>query len=160
MSGLRDRWNTRSPAERRALAAIGFASAAALIAAFVWLPLERSRSRSAAEVPALQASVARMQAQAEEVRRLRSSPARAAGDAPALASLAASPESAKLLSGATVQAPDERHVVVAGNDLAFGALLEWVAAAQASHGVRVESARIEALPAPGRVRAELRLAKP
>ena len=32
--------------------------------------------------------------------------------------------------------------------------------AQAAHGLRVESARIDALPAPGRVRAELTLARP
>jgi type II secretory pathway component PulM len=38
-------------------------------------------------------------------------------------------------------------------------LLDWLATAQAAHGLRVESARIEALPTPGRVRAELTLAR-
>jgi type II secretory pathway component PulM len=55
--------------------------------------------------------------------------------------------------------PDDKHVRLAGDDIAFGALLDWLATAQAAHGLRVESARIEALPTAGRVRAQLTLAR-
>ena len=54
---------------------------------------------------------------------------------------------------------DKKTVSVRGDDVAFGSLIEWLAAVQASQGLRVDSARIEALPAPGRVRAELRLSR-
>jgi len=54
---------------------------------------------------------------------------------------------------------DPKTVQVAASDVAFGALLEWLAGLQATQGLRVESARIEALPIAGRVRAELRLTR-
>jgi len=50
-------------------------------------------------------------------------------------------------------------VRLSGEDIAFGSLLDWVATAQAAHGLRVESAKIESLALPGRVRAELTLAR-
>ena len=44
-------------------------------------------------------------------------------------------------------------------EIAFGALLEFLRNAQLTHGMRVESARLEAMPAPGRVRADLLLSR-
>jgi len=49
---------------------------------------------------------------------------------------------------------------VQATDVAFGALLEWLAAVQASQALRVREARLEALPAAGRVRGELKLTRP
>jgi len=43
--------------------------------------------------------------------------------------------------------------------VSFSSVMEWIRNAQASHGMRVESARLQALPAPGRVRAEIVLAR-
>ena len=54
---------------------------------------------------------------------------------------------------------DARRVRVTGADVSFAALLEWLRNAQATHGMRVESARVDALPAAGRVRAELLLSR-
>ena len=62
-------------------------------------------------------------------------------------------------AGAQFSVLDDRRVRVTGADVSFAALLEWLRNAQATHGVRVESARLEALPASGRVRAELLLAR-
>lgn len=123
----------------------------ALVAAFVWLPLERARARNAAQLPALHASIALLERQAEEAKRLRSMPAIAQTAAPAT--------NAPTLPGAQVNTLDARTLALAGADVSFGALLEWIAAMQGAQGWRVESARIEALPAPGRVRAELRLSR-
>jgi len=53
---------------------------------------------------------------------------------------------------------DERRVRLTGADVAFGTLLEWLGNARATHGMRVEAARLEAI-SPGRVRAELTLAR-
>jgi type II secretory pathway component PulM len=63
------------------------------------------------------------------------------------------------LAGAQLSMADEKHVRLRGDDVAFTALLEWLGAAQSTNGLRVESARIEALASPGRVRADLTLAR-
>ena len=54
---------------------------------------------------------------------------------------------------------DEARVRLRADDVAFTALLDWLTTAQAAHGLRVQSARIEALPAAGRVRADLTLTR-
>ena len=151
-------WTERSPHERLVLGAIAGALAAVLVVTLVWLPLERTRARLARELPALRASIATLQDQADEVRRLRAMPAVAQGAAAPLASLAAV-GSAKL-SGAQVAVVNPREVRIAGSDVGFASLLEWLQGAQASHGLQVESARIEALPTAGRVRADIVLARP
>ena len=76
-----------------------------------------------------------------------------------LAPLIAANAWARELPGVQLSVPDEKRVRLVGENIAFAALLDWLATAQAAHGLRVESARIEALPAPGRVRAELTLAR-
>jgi type II secretory pathway component PulM len=58
-----------------------------------------------------------------------------------------------------VTVPDERHVKLTGDDIPFTALLDWLNTARAAHGLRVEAARIEARPEPGRVRASLTLVR-
>ncbi|MGZ5099973.1 MAG: type II secretion system protein GspM, partial [Usitatibacter sp.] len=149
-------WSQRSQRERRAIAIGAALVALALFVAFVVLPIERSRERLAQELPRLRASIASLQRDAEEVKRLRALPAASSGASSPLASLATN---AGGLPGASINVIDDKRVRVTGNDVAFGALLEWLGNAQATHGVRVESARLEALPSPGRVRAELVLAR-
>ena len=149
-------WTGRSPRERRFLTLGAFAVGAVLVVALVWLPLERARTRLAADLPRLRAEVAALQRDAEEVKRLRALPASNPASASPLASLATNGGG---LAGAQLTVLDERRVRLAGPDVSFAGLLEWLRNAQATHGVRVESARLEALPAPGRVRAELVLAR-
>ena len=157
MKALRDAWERRSERERRVLAALAGLVGAALVLALAWLPLERARGRLAAELPALRASVASLEEQAGVVRRLRAMPARNGGAAVApLGAISGTPTS---LSGAQVTALDDRRVRVSGADVGFGALVEWLVAVQGSHGLRVESARLDALPTAGRVRAELVLSR-
>ena len=150
-------WMDRGPAERVLLTAIATIAVLALIVAFIWLPLERSRARLARELPQLRASAATLERQAAEAKRLRSMPAIATRASDPLTSLVAG---ASTLPGAQVSVLDGKTIAVTGADIAFGPLLEWIATVQASQGLRVQSARIEALPAAGRVRAELRLARP
>ena len=66
---------------------------------------------------------------------------------------------ARQLPGVQVTVPDDRHVKITGDDIAFTALLDWLATAQAAHGRRVESARIDARPEAGRVKAALSLVR-
>lgn len=149
-------WSSRPERERRMLAAGAALAGCAIFIAFVLLPVERSRERLAQELPRLRASITGLQRDADEVKRLRALPAAASGAYSPLASLASN---AGGLPGARINVIDDRRVRVAGNDVAFGALLEWLGNARATHGMRVESARLEALPSPGRVRAELVLAR-
>ena len=122
--------------------------------------LERQRARLSAELPKLRASIAGLERDAAEVKRLRQLPdtagARRGSVANSLATLATNGGG---LAGAQISILDDKRVKVAGSDLAFGALLEWLRNAQSTHAMRVESARIEALPVAGRVRAELLLSR-
>lgn len=144
--------------DRRTLIIGGTLAAVLLLVALVWLPLERARTRMAAEIPQLAASLAAMERQAGEVARVRSMPAlanattAAAGDLPGAIG--------RSLPAAQVTMVDAKRIRVAAADVAYGTLLETIAASQSSLGLRVDTARIEALPAAGRVRAELVLSRP
>lgn len=155
MKALASAWGARSPGERRVLGVVGFIVIAALIAAFVWLPLERTRARLGAELPRLRASVTSLEQQAETVRRLKTMPPRTVAATP-ISALSGSPAN---LPGAQVTTLDERRIRLTAPDVGFSALLDWLTSVQASHGLRVESARLDALPVNGRVRAELVLSR-
>ncbi len=153
-------WRARSERERTILGWAGAGVAFLLVVAFAWLPLERERTRIAAALPALRASVATMRAEAAEVKSLREMPARGAGTAAPVATLVASGALAQGLPGARFTALDARRIRVAADDASWTRLVEWIAAAGPAHGLSVEEATVEALPAAGRVRADLVLAAP
>jgi type II secretory pathway component PulM len=148
-------WSARSSRERRVLRAIAVL-VAGLLALLVWMDSERARARLNAELPRLRASIAALERDASEVQRLRALPVAAAGAQSPLATLATNGGG---LPGAQISILDERRVKVTGGDVGFGLLLEWLRNAQATHGMRVESARLDALPTTGRVRAELLLTR-
>lgn len=154
MSALATWWGSRTARERGVLRAGAIALVLAL-AAVAWIEAERSRTRLAAELPRLRASISALERDAAEVDRLRTLPAAQPGAASPLAALATNGGG---LPGAQVAVLDDRRVQVTGADVAFGRLLEWLRNAQATHGMRVESARLDAI-APGRVRAELLLTR-
>jgi type II secretory pathway component PulM len=139
--------------------AIGAGAAALLLfIAFAWLPLERARARLEREVPELRATVAALDRDAAEVGRLRSMPPVAKDAGAPLAALASG--SIPVPPGTRLTLVDPGHVRLAGEDASFGALLEWLSATAPAQGLHVEAARIEALAAPGRVRADLTLSRP
>ncbi len=154
-------WTSRSPRDRAILAALAAVVAAGLVLAFAWLPLERGRDRLAAALPDLRASVAEMRAQAGQVQALRAAPVRAqAAGGATLSTLVSSGELARDLAGARLAMADARRVRLTADDASWTRLAEWIARAQAAHGLVVEEATVEALPAAGRVRASLVLAAP
>lgn len=159
MRTLVEAWRARPERERSLLGAGALVIGVMLYVGLVWVPLERFRTRLAADLPALRASIVSLERDAAEVKRLRSTPSSIPQHRLPLASLMAANAWAKDLPGVQVTIPDNAHVKLAGADMSFTALLDWIATAQAAHGLRVESARIEALAAPGRVRAELTLAR-
>jgi len=158
VKNLAHAWHQRTASERRTLTIVGAVAAIVLLIAFVWLPLERTRARLAAELPQLRASIAALERDAGEVKRLRAMPATsaAANRSSPLASLATNGGG---VAGAQITVLDERRARLAGDDVSFAAVLEWIRNAQATHGMRVESAKVQGLPAAGRVRAEIVLAR-
>lgn len=144
-------WRNRPSHERRVLAVGAGVVAALLFVGLVWLPVARTHARLEQELPALRASLETLSRQAQEVQRLRAVPAAQASGAAA--------GSLPTLAGAQVSIPAPGRVRLAAGDVAFSALLDWLAAAEAAQGLHVERAHIEALPTAGRVRAELTLAR-
>ncbi len=155
MSALSNAWDQRSSRERAVLGWIVAIAVIALLVAFVWLPLERQRARLVEEMPRLRDSVAALEREADNVRKLKAMPVRA-GTATPVAALAGAPPT---LAGAQVAPLDDRRIRVTGADVGFAALIDWIGSVQASHGLRVDSARLEALPTAGRVRVELVMAR-
>ncbi|HEX6632488.1 MAG TPA: type II secretion system protein GspM [Usitatibacter sp.] len=149
-------WEQRAPGERRVLAIGAAAAALLLFIAFAWLPLERTRARLEQEVPRLRANVAALERDAAEAKRLRAMPPVATQ---ALAPLAGLASTAPLPSGTHLTVVDPRHVRLAADDAAFNALVEWLYGTAPAQGLHVESARVEALPVAGRVRADITLAR-
>ena len=143
----------RTEREMRVMVALAAIVALLLLFALAWLPLERARMRLEAALPALRASLETMRSQAGEAKRLRAMPPAANQQAP-VSTLASTPP-----TGAHVAVLDSKRVRITATDAAFTTLLEWLTAAQASHGLHVESARIEALSSPGRVKADILLSR-
>lgn len=160
MNALRARWDHLSRGQRLLVAIVAGAIAIAVMLV-AWVESERTRARLDAELPRLRASIAALEHDAAEVKRLRALPVApaAAQRQSAGAQLATLATNSGGLQGAQISVLDERRVKVSGGDIAFGSLLEWLQNAQVTHGMRVESARLEALPAAGRVRAELLLTR-
>lgn len=153
-------WTERSPRERAVLGWAAAIVAVLLVFSLAWLPAQRSRERLGADLPALRASVAEMRAQLEEVKTLRAMPPRAAGPATPLAALVSSGALVQGLPGAKATALDAKRARVAVDDASWTRLVEWISATGATHGLAVEEATVDALPAAGRVRASLVLAAP
>ena len=159
MKTVAEAWRARPERERSFLAAGALVAGVMLYVALVWLPLERMRGRLEADLPALRASIAALERDAAEVKRLRATPSSIPQNRMPLASLMGANAWARQLPGVQVTVPDDRHVKITGDDIAFTALLDWLATAQAAHGLRVESARIDARPEAGRVKAALSLVR-
>ena len=156
---LADLWYARPERERSALTAGLVVVAIMLVVALVWLPLERTRTRLNSELPQLRASVEQLQMDGAEAKRLKAMAPTIPANPMPLASLLRSNAWARELPGLQLSVPDEKHVKLIAIDVSFTALLDWLVTVQAAHGLRVESARIDALPAQGHVRAELVLAR-
>jgi general secretion pathway protein M len=150
-----DLWHSRSERERRVIMGLGAVLVLLLIFAFAWLPLQRTRTRLELALPQLRASIEQLKRDADEVKRLKAITPTVTGNPTPLVTLATQ----NALTGAQVSVPDDKHVHVVANDVGFTRLLDWLVSVQSTHALRVESARIEALPLAGRVRADLTLTR-
>ncbi len=145
------RWSILSRRQRSVIIAGTGILIVALLFAYVWLPLQHSRSDNAARLPELRAALAEMQRQAEELQRIRSVP-------PAAASLR--PLDAQALRGAftgsqvVVTALDRQRFRLAVADTGYAAWIDELNRLQAQSAARVEEATLSGLPQPGRIKVE------
>lgn len=145
-------WRTRVPRERFVLAGGSALLVLALGFAYAWLPMQRDVVQLRQALPQLRVQARQLQQDAQEVARLKAQPAvtREAG------SLALAVEQRALATGLrerieSITPQDAGHVRVLLPQVAFDAWIAWLGELQTSHGVRVDSARIDATDDSGMV---------
>ena len=157
-AALRRAWESRAPHERMVIAV---AAAVLGVASYVLVvhSAERGRRQLSASVDTLRTQAAILDQQAAEHARLRATPAPAVSPTDLRALVQARVDAAGLSHALTrLDAPDADHVRVTLGAVSFAHWLDWIAALQ-SQNVRLESARVEALSAPGMVSATATLTR-
>lgn len=151
-------WHARTPRERLVLVAAALLILVLAIL-YAWLPLQRDVAQLRQALPQLRAQAGQLRLQVQEVARLKALPAanREAGD------LAAAVEQRALALGlrGQIESITPQHaggIRVVLPQVSFDAWIDWVGDLQAHHGVRVESAQIEASDVAGAVRIDAVLA--
>lgn len=152
-------WRTRAPRERLVLAGGSALLALALGVAYGWLPMQREVAQLRMALPQLRDQARQLQQDAQEVGRLKTQPAvmRETDN------LALTIEQRAIASGLreriesiTPQGVGQVRVVMPR--VAFDDWIGWLAELQTSHGVRVESARIDATDDAGMISVDALLA--
>lgn len=138
-------WRTRAPRERLILAGGSALLGLALLYAYVWLPMQRDVAQLRQALPSLREQARQVQQDAEEVGRLKKQPALSQ----AKDNLALAVEQRAQASGLrerfdsiTPQGAGKVRVVLP--QVRFDDWIGLLGELQASHGVRVESTRIQA----------------
>ncbi|MDQ1315384.1 MAG: ral secretion pathway protein [Pseudomonadota bacterium] len=151
-------WSARAPRERLVLGGGSVLLVLALGFAYGWLPMQREVSQLRQTLPQLREQARQLQQDAQEVGRLKAQPAavREAG------SLVLAVEQGAVASGlreriASITPQGVGQVRVVLPRVGFDEWLGWLGELQTRHGVRVESARIEAAGDPGWVSVDVLL---
>jgi len=152
-------WRARVPRERLVIAGGSALLALSLGVAYGWLPMQRDVAQLRLALPQLRVQARLLQQDAQEVGRLKALP----GVIQEKGSLALAVEQRAIASGMrerieSITPQDIGHVRVVLPRVAFDDWIGWLGELQTSHGVRVESARVEATDAAGMVRVEAVLA--
>jgi general secretion pathway protein M len=146
------RWSILSGRQRTVILAGAGILIVALLFAYVWLPLQHSRSDNAARLPELRARLAEMQRQAEELQRIRAVPPAAASLRPLDAQALRSAFSGSQVS---VTVLDRQRFRFATADTGYAIWIDELNRLQAQSAARVEEATLSALAQPGRIRVEV-----
>ncbi len=145
---LRQLWSSRPARERRVLAGLAVFVAVAACLALMSAALA-AREPLQRQVQDLRALSAGMDRQARELEQLRRLPEPAPPGGTLLERVQSALDARLSAAGPTrLETPDARHVVVVFEAVSFRAWLGWLEDL-ASRQVRLESCRIEALPAAG-----------
>ncbi len=149
-AALRRAWESRAPRERMVIAAL---AAVLGTASILWVlhSADRARGQLGPSIAALRTQAALLDQQAAEHELLRATPAPPASPTDLRTLVQARVDAARLSGALTrLEAQDADHVRITFGAVSFADWLAWIAALQAQH-VRLESARVEALAAPGLV---------
>lgn len=152
-------WRSRAPRERLVLGGGSALLVVALGYAYGWLPMQREAAQLRAALPQLRVQAQQLQQDAQEAARLRgrSAAAQAEGNLAMLIDQRATAAGLReRIEAITPQDGGRVHVVLP--EVAFDAWLGWLGELQASHGVRVESVRVEATEKTGIVAVDAVLA--
>ena len=156
---LLDFWGERNTRERIVLAVGSTVLGLGLLYAYGWMPVRSEVARLTERLPELRAGAAQMREEAAEIGSLRK---RTIGD-PAggvLSAIEQSSSAAGLRDKiGELASTDPAHVRITSASMPFDQWVSWLAQLQAQFGVRVESARVDALPEPGLVRIQAVLTK-
>ena len=151
-------WQSRSPRERKVLAAMAVIVALVLYALLV-LSAQRARHRLLPAVFELRGQVVGMDRSVSELARLRAMPVTPATATDLRLLVQSGIDSAGLTSSLTrIEAVDAQQVNVVFSAVPFADWLAWVEAMQVQH-VRLNGTRIEALSTPGRVNVSATLVR-
>lgn len=151
-------WRVRAPRERLILAGAAFL-VAVLGLAYGWLPLQREAAQLRQTLPQLRAQAGQLQQDAQEAIRLRAQPVARAEAGSLAAAVERRAQDLGLRGQIESITPQEAgRVRVVLPQVAFDAWLGWLGELQTHHGVRVDSAHIEAGEAAGTVRVDAVLA--
>ena len=155
---MRKAWGARSPRERVVIAVLATIVAAACYALLLQ-SAELGRGKLRTSVAALRTQAVILERQAAEHQLLRATPAPPASPTDLRAVVQARADAARLSGTLTrIETLDADHVQVVFGALPFADWLGWIAALQAQH-VSLETARVEALAAPGMVSATATLTR-
>jgi type II secretory pathway component PulM len=149
LAPLRARWQSLDARSRR-VASIGSAIVVLMLLwAYVWLPAARGRIELAARLPAMQATLANMQMEAEEVKRISSMPA-IAGKQSARSTVDATGLQATFGAAASVKTSGSAFRVSIAT-MPYAEWLDRLDQVLARYRVRLVSLKIDAVPGEGKV---------
>jgi len=151
-------WRARSPREQAILAIGAAAVVLAALYAFLWEPGLAARRKLSASLPVLRAQLEDMRRAQREIAALR----KKLGTGPAqpdLRKLLEASLARSTLAGAIdrLEALSAQRVRVQAASIEFDAWLDWIESLQRGFGVRIETCKITALDARGRVRIDSQL---
>ena len=155
----RVRWMALEPRERRVLTVAIVVLAAFLFYILLWSRMQSDLGRLRVSVPKDQARLGIMQAQAMQVAQLRAQGVTGRTQGGNILSVIEQTAAARGLKQAITRMEPEgaNNVRLNLDSVSFNALVTWLGDLQKQHGIRVDSTTLEALPAPGMVRARLLL---
>ena len=145
-------WTDRTPRERWVLGGGLALLVVAFIYAYLWLPMARERERLMFELPKLRMQLQEMRADSGSIGRLRANGKTAPADVKAaLSNYSAGEQGRRLTPQVSAEANGRLRVSLAS--VVATEWLAWIGALSAQPGLRIDAVQIDALGAPGMVKA-------
>lgn len=145
-------WRKRSPRDRQIISVIAVPSLALILYAYIWLPMNNTRTRLRTELPQLHAQALQMEQDAKEVAHLKALPSRTKG-LPLIDIVNQSADRNGIKNDQMqVTSLSAERTQVTLDKVAFDDWIKWAANISTQEGLRIESARINATDTSGVVK--------